>query len=676
MHTGNPLVTATGRSPYLFVLAILTFTLVWITPLDYSKSDPELTLLTSQALVQQGNINLFEYRYALPQGDFSHGEWKYSSRGEGTIYYTYPLGNSIIALPFVAVGNIFGLDMSLAEHDSFMQRLLAAISVLLVLFLFMDVIGNFLPSRTALVAAPLLVFSTSLYSTLGTALWSFNFEMVFLLLSVREVIAAERGIRSLRPFRLGGYLAMAWFCRPSAMVFAAIIFLWLFLKQRPQVLRVAGPIIVFLMLFVTFSVLTFQQILPPYYNPFYWTQTKAHPFGIFERMIALLFSPARGLFLFTPLLMLGLGGLLIPEVRKDLLYRFSMLWFVLQWMATATQANWWGGWCFGPRMMTESIIPLTLMLVLTWRGIHGRNGTYLRYASILLGGLGLFIHVFQGGFNKESRNWNDFPNIDQYPAYYIWNWKRSQIAATATGNRIKSREFEMGIQIGWMLRKLPQQGVLLYGKPDPEVRSILQGWNRHGGKKVFNNLFDVAVDQCDTFWISELNKDQIAQIPDFTILQDTSKISLGQYLRSMEGYNVVMVVKDEASTAILPQTKDYFRAAGAHIDSLKYRQGYGLCFSHGKLIMESLEGDQPAFGEVTIDGQKLTFFSSGMDKQNRSSIRLNDREYSLDRRGFNILVFDAQGNVMDLAWFDTLWSDNKIQMLFQVIKNRKVQNRK
>ncbi len=106
---------------------------------DYTLSDPQLTLLTSQALWERGSLDLRPEFDRLGPARFAKDTWKYSRTADGRVFYGYPLGAAILSMPVVAVARTLGRDFSNWETDRRYQIRLAALCCAAVFVLLADI---------------------------------------------------------------------------------------------------------------------------------------------------------------------------------------------------------------------------------------------------------------------------------------------------------------------------------------------------------------------------------------------------------------------------------------------------------------------------------------------------------------------------------------------------------
>lgn len=133
----------------------------------------------------------------------------------------------------------------------------------------------------------------------------------------------------------------------------------------------------------------------------------------------LLFSPNRGLLVFSPFLILGLiGGGILWAKRSVWAVSFgtaACLFFLVhaKWVA------WHGGYCVAPRFTSE-LIPLLVCfsvfpLLRLQRIIFILGVTFLILVSIAIHLPGFF-------FLFENGQWNVFPDVDRYSRERVWDY--------------------------------------------------------------------------------------------------------------------------------------------------------------------------------------------------------------------------------------------------------------
>jgi hypothetical protein len=143
----------------------------------------------------------------------------------------------------------------------------------------------------------------------------------------------------------------------------------------------------------------------------------------------LLFSPSRGLLVFSPVVAFALaGGAAVRRAGwgRDLPWWASAA--VAQYAAYSLYSVWWGGHTFGPRYMLD-VLPLLVPIAAAGMDVIMAR-TWLRAAgaaaliwSIGVAGLGAFVY--------PNDQWNSVPvEVDRHHDR-LWEWRDSQILRAA-----------------------------------------------------------------------------------------------------------------------------------------------------------------------------------------------------------------------------------------------------
>jgi len=106
-------------------------------------------------------------------------------------------------------------------------------------------------------------------------------------------------------------------------------------------------------------------------------------------MIRLLFYPYRGLFFYSPILLLSIPGLFFMLKKYKAETILIILALVLFLSIISMRRNWWGGYCFGNRYLLPVVPFLSLPLILIFTKIDKKIFFVLFFISIIINFLGL-----------------------------------------------------------------------------------------------------------------------------------------------------------------------------------------------------------------------------------------------------------------------------------------------
>lgn len=408
-----------------FVLALALFS-----PVTYASSDPFFSLVVSQAILENGDISLDPYQKEAPQL-FQELDYQVTEI-DGRSYYNFPLGSSFIALPFVWIFQAFGKDMFVVPDNHLLQNVISAFLTSGAFVLAYLVCRIYLPVFASMVITLIFTLGTTLISTGSTAYWNLNATVFLILLALLLLVRYDSEAAStVHPTLLGVLLFAAFFTRPTSAVFIVIVFGYLLFRDRQELVRVCLTAFALLLLFLLFSRLTLGSWLPDYY-------VSAGRFGIenFGRSLSgVLISPSRGLLIYSPFIIVIIVGmiLMISEVRGSILLLLCLIWFILHVLVVSSIRHWWGGFSYGPRLLTDSVPALLIITVILWSQLikQGRTGLQFGLAMpfILLGIVAISIHSVQGLFNVKTPLWNAIPDIDEN-SEYLFDWRYPQFLTT------------------------------------------------------------------------------------------------------------------------------------------------------------------------------------------------------------------------------------------------------
>jgi hypothetical protein len=403
---------------WLAILALAAFCVSTLSPVSYTTADPTGTLITAQALAQKGTLRLDDYQ---PWMSYSY-RFDYVN---GHYYYIYPIGTPLFVTPIVwATGLTGAAYWPYSQTDDNLQNLISGLTVSACALLMYVLAKAYLPPLQSFLLASAYTFGTTIMSTMGTALWSSNLAVLFALGILILLVYAERGeAKKLNPYFLGILLFSMFLCRPQMVLLVGLVWLYIFIYRRKDLLRLSLTMAVLMALFIIYSVLELKQVLPIYYR----SSDFSFSADLLMRVFATLLSPSRGLIIFSPFLILALIGsiMLYKALFKDPIYQLAGLWFLAHFCMISAWRVWWGGQSYGPRLFTDALPALFLLNAIVWQTAQTTRGFSRKlfdkriFISLVL--VSVFIHSYQGMFNIYTATWNDGNSVKfndwRYPEF-------------------------------------------------------------------------------------------------------------------------------------------------------------------------------------------------------------------------------------------------------------------
>jgi hypothetical protein len=358
---------------------------------------------TTGALLEHGSV-------VVPDGDASDPFTRPVSGGRLSIYPVLP---ALLAAPVFLVCNLF-FDLNPAGLQA-AGKLSAALLTALATALLARSFSRRTSAPLAMGAALLFCLGTSAFST-AQALWQHPAVLLFLVIAIDSLARIDEadpgGMR--RPAMVAALcLSLAAAARPAVIPMTAVLFLFLLSRARPLVGVLIGVALI-------------PALGVALYNAFWfgapWRFGPAGLSGRFfsafpESLAGLLISPARGLFVFTPLVLVALAGLL-PRLRLSSLARALGVAVLVHLAFISVWNEWHGGESFGPRMLTD-LLPALFFYLPEGLAAWPKSGGAVAALSVAI--------QLLGGWTYDYR-WERLHQRGREFEAALWSWSDSPIA--------------------------------------------------------------------------------------------------------------------------------------------------------------------------------------------------------------------------------------------------------
>lgn len=413
----------------LFVLSLVTYNLNlrWK---PYGDTVPA-TLLPFAVLLDH-TVTLDRYAGWYAERLTGETYWFTSSRGH--VYSSYPIAAALLVTPLYVPPVIlfrvheWPVDRVVAAAEG-MEKLVASLVAALSVAVYYAFLRRLVGVRAALLLTLLFAFGTETWAISSQALWQHGPGVLLLVGSLYFFHAAATGQRPVAGPLLAGLLAgLSAAVRPTnALFLLACVAAMLLARWRPRqlLLYLVCPLLIGAAV-AGYNLYVFGQIRGYYVHSFS---------GDFLTGLAgLLVSPSRGLFVFTPVVLfvpLGVwahfrgGQVLCPPV-----YTASLLFVAAQVLLLSGWFMWHGGFCYGPRLLTE-LFPCLLVLLAPALDLVSRR-VWLKVAFAFMGLLSVGVQAV-GAFCYPKGEWDALPVPAHEDVSRFWNWKDNQIVRTLRG---------------------------------------------------------------------------------------------------------------------------------------------------------------------------------------------------------------------------------------------------
>jgi hypothetical protein len=360
----------------------------------------------------------------------------------GHLMYWYPPAPSFLAVPLVAGAAAFGMTPLGPDgrYDPVRDIVLhgwlgpaGAAAIVGVLFL---IAAELLPLPAAAVVTVVAALGSPIWSTLSRGMSSNTWHVLLLSLAALEMLRAAHREREIHGARLATLVALAYLSRPATSITIACVTVWMLLRYPRRFVAYAVTGAAWAALFFAYSFVQFGVPLPSYYR----LAARLSPEWIWPSAMGILFSPSRGLLVYSPIV--AWVAWILARYWRAL--RYPDLAIVAcacvggTFLATTTWRVWWGGHSYGPRLAADFIPWLVLIAVLA---LEARRRVIAAPASsapsrrrlelalgVMLGIASATLHA-PGALQVETMLWNERLGPEDYEPPLLWEWQYPQFLA-------------------------------------------------------------------------------------------------------------------------------------------------------------------------------------------------------------------------------------------------------
>ena len=359
-------------------------------------------------------------------------------RKDGRAWSAYPIALPLLIAPLYAPAALVvragGWDTErIVLLSGVLEKLIASLVASLSVALFYLLTRRLTSPPRAVLAALVYAFATETWTISSQALWQHGggeLAVIAALLALVRLWEKPASRSALIAAGLAAGLAAA--LRPTNGLFVLALLGWLVAARRKPgelALAAAAPLVLGIAT-LGYNLHVFGRITGGYDAAF------DAPFA--SGLAGLLVSPGRGLLVYTPVVLFSLLGLWAW-------WRDRARWSGPVWPVSATFALalilaagqwrvWYGGHCYGPRLLTDALPCLVLLIVpaLDWIS----RAVSLRIAFVLLLAWSTIAQAV-GAFCYPSSRWDETPvAVGERPAR-LWDWRDNPIARSlAAGPRL------------------------------------------------------------------------------------------------------------------------------------------------------------------------------------------------------------------------------------------------
>jgi hypothetical protein len=363
------------------------------------------------SILREGNFDLdeFGYLHKAPEmkGITFTGQHYVSS---------YPIGAAIFALPFYvvsAIGRMPGNSWFTLELEKFAASFIVLTSVIIFYFTLL----RFVSRSAALIISIIYALATSSFSVSSQALWQHGASQLCLTAALYCLV---RGSKETIWTSFAGFpAAFAVVCRPTDALLVAPMGLYVLIhqtRQFPRFLLCGIPPILFQLVYNN------HYFGNPFRTQFEVAQEDFWSTPVFQGLTNILFSPSRGLFIYSPVLIFAIIGMILSWKKSGtLLLRYLSVGVVANILLYSKFFYWWGGYTYGPRLLAD-ITPVLCLFLIETKSLLTKS--VFKIAFLILAVFSIAAHSI-GGY-ADHMQWNADLQINSHPEVG-WYWSDNQL---------------------------------------------------------------------------------------------------------------------------------------------------------------------------------------------------------------------------------------------------------
>lgn len=318
----------------------------------------------------------------------------------GRVVSVYPLMAGLLHVPAVLTVRAAGIDAEARRIG--LARLSAAWIAAAATAFFFLALDALVRRSTALLFTAIFLFGTEVFSVAGRGLWQHGSALLFINASLALLASG-----SSRAKWAGLTLALAVASRPATLLLALPLTLWVARRHRESLPAFLALTAIPAAVLAAYSAVWLG-------SPFAMGQLQGvESFQSLRpgAIAGVLLSPSRGLFVFSPVLLLAAYGLRSrpADAGARSLVAHAALFAPALVLLCGFWPNWWGGHSFGYRIITEIVPVLLIPVAIAWDA----GGFAFRTLALVLAAASVSVHMLgayvPGDFNMAP------DNIDSHP---------------------------------------------------------------------------------------------------------------------------------------------------------------------------------------------------------------------------------------------------------------------
>jgi len=351
----------------VFVVYILSFTFVYTTGVNKVLIQSEdtvssivlpLAILKDHTFYLDNYYSLMQKKYPQPDG----GDEPYYLKKVGNHYLSFfPVVAPILSLPVFALLYVFNLPINF-EVLGILGKLSAMIMVSLsAVYMYKILLQLDSGKKWALRLSLVYAFATNVFAHSSQSLWHNPASHLLLNMGIYFFLKFSDNYSKVYMFLAGILLSLSVVNRPTNAVIVGLLSIYFLYRYKLKYfmyffIAVLIPIILYLIYNNYYFISLGNQ---GYITQFIRNMTARFP----ESFFGSLFSPSKGIFIYTPVFLFSIIGFIVSIKNKNWFYITTGITITLYILILSKWNHWYGGYSFGYRMFVDLISLFVILLV-------------------------------------------------------------------------------------------------------------------------------------------------------------------------------------------------------------------------------------------------------------------------------------------------------------------------
>lgn len=389
-----------------------------------AAADSIPTRLLPFSILREANLNLDEFSWLwsdrLPYYVRISGGHLYSGTTVALPFVLLPL--YVLPTWYLSVDGITYDDARARVLIVVMERVCAALLTAVAAVLLYRVMCRLVSWRWGLALTLIYALGSNTWVIASQALWPHT--LVGLVIALLSVVFVAETVSRAALVMAGLLTAIMVAERPQTLGIAVMTAAFVWRYHRRHFLTFAGLPAVGVLLVAVYNLQTFRNLAGAYVHFDHFSTP------LWTGLAGLLMSPNRGLLVFSPIMLFGFIGA-VQVWRRPAPPWIRWLVIALGWhlLLYGMFDEWWAGYTYGPRYLTEMLPILSLLLIY---GLVPWCRTRVAYAAVAVVAL-YGVAVQAVGVYWDDDSWNRSPVALHQSPRRVWDWSDWQVARVARG---------------------------------------------------------------------------------------------------------------------------------------------------------------------------------------------------------------------------------------------------